>query len=274
MQKKISFSLVFTQTCNFFRNRITQFVLISLALSLIYTFFTFFFIKENNLTEQIYVSQNLTKYFSFLGLACLLNIILKAINIATVSNLYVSDKLNLNLLLSKTLSNTLKIILFYLIIGIFIFFIAIMLTIVIIGLSIILPNPILLLLIILVLLVPMLLFAIFCNLFLGSLADPNQKSIFELISLNIQLSKKYWLPALLMLLINIVFLIVFTNLVLKFNNNNFVLDTIFSFISIFFDIFVTSFFYRLYMLATHLNNSALPPKNNDEHQNNNYKLII
>ncbi|MFQ0994951.1 hypothetical protein ACGH6Q_07995 [Gilliamella sp. BG2] len=263
MQKKISFSLVFIQTCNFIRNRITQFVLVSLTLALIHAFFNSFFDKQN-LAEQIYFSQNLTNYVLFVMLTLLISIILKAISIATISNLYISDKLNLNLLLSKALSNTLKIILFYLIIGVFIFLVSFMLLIVLISLNLLLPKELIFILIFLVLLIPILILIIFCNFFFASLVEPGQNNILDSLSLSIQSSKTQWRSAILMVLIFLAFVMVFTQLAIAFDSDNFVLDTIFSFCSIFFDIFVTSFFYRLYTLANSASNSAAPSTSNDD----------
>ncbi|NUE95979.1 hypothetical protein GYW75_06220 [Gilliamella sp. ESL0232] len=263
MQKKISFSLIFIQTCNFIRNRITQFVLVSLTLALIHAFFNSFFDKQN-LAEQIYFSQNLTNYVLFVMLTLLISIILKAISIATISNLYISDKLNLNLLLSKALSNTLKIILFYLIIGVFIFLVSFMLSIVLISLNLLLPKELIFILIFLVLLIPILILIIFCNFFFASLVEPGQNNILDSLSLSIQSSKTQWRSAILMVLIFLAFVMVFTQLAIAFDSDNFVLDTIFSFCSIFFDIFVTSFFYRLYTLANSASNSAAPSTSNDD----------
>ncbi|OCG43912.1 hypothetical protein A9G35_08940 [Gilliamella sp. Choc5-1] len=272
MQKKISFPLTFTQTRNFIRNRITQFVLVSLTLALIHAFFNSFFDKQN-LAEQIYFSRNLTNYILFVMLTLLISIILKAISIATISNFYISDKLNLNLLLSKALSNTLKIILFYLIIGVFIFFISFMLSIVLISLNLLLPKELIFILIFLVLLIPILILIIFCNFFFASLVEPSQNNILDSLSLSIQLSKTQWRPAILMVLICLAFVMVFAQLAIAFDNDNFILDTLFSFCSIFFDIFVTSFFYRLYMLANSTSNSAAPP-NNDDKNKEDHKLIL
>ncbi|MWP49924.1 MULTISPECIES: hypothetical protein [unclassified Gilliamella] len=263
MQKKISFSLVFTQTRNFVRNRITQFALVSLTLALFHAFFNSFFDKQN-LAEQIYVSRNLTNYILFVILTLLIGIILKAISIATISNLYINDKLNLNLLLSKALSNTLKIILFYLIIGAFVFLVSFMLSIVLISLNLLLPKAVIFILIFLVLLIPILILIIFCNFFLASLVEPGQNNILDSLSSSIQLSKTQWRPAILMVLICLGFVMVFAQLAIAFDNDNFILDTLFSFCSIFFDIFVTSFFYRLYTLATNHTNSNFPTKDDQQ----------
>ncbi|OCG13881.1 hypothetical protein A9G24_07175 [Gilliamella sp. App6-5] len=272
MQKKISFPLIFTQTRNFIRNRITQFALVSLVLALVHTFFNSFFDKQN-LAEQINLSYDLTNYFSFVILTLLIGIILKAISIATISNLYASDRLNLNLLLSKALSNTLKIILFYLIIGIFIFLVTLMLSIVLISLSLLLPKALIVILIFLVLLVSILFLIIFCNFFFASQVEPRPNNIFESLSLSMQLSKTQWRQGILMTLIYLAFVIILTQLAMAFDDDNFVLNTVFSFCTIFFDIFVTSFFYRLYSLITHSTNSTLPPNNDDKHQED-HKLIL
>ncbi|MCO6544504.1 MAG: hypothetical protein J6564_01570 [Gilliamella sp.] len=272
MQKKISFPLTFTQTRNFIRNRITQFILVSLTLALIHTFFNSLFDKQN-LAKQIYFSQNLTNYVLFAMLTLLIGIILKAISIATISNLYISDKLNLNLLLSKALSNTLKIILFYLIIGVFIFLVSFMLSIVLISLNLLLPKVLIFILIFLVSLIPILILIIFCNFFFASLVEPSQNNILDSLSLSIQLSKTQWRSAILMVLIYLAFVMVFAQLTIAFDSDNFVLDTIFSFCSVFFDIFVTSFFYRLYTLANSTSNSVAPSNNDDKNQED-HKLIL
>ena len=272
MQKKISFPLTFTQTRNFIRNRITQFILVSLTLALIHTFFNSLFDKQN-LAKQIYFSQNLTNYVLFAMLTLLIGIILKAISIATISNLYISDKLNLNLLLSKALSNTLKIILFYLIIGVFIFLVSFMLSIVLISLNLLLPKVLIFILIFLVSLIPILILIIFCNFFFASLVEPSQNNILDSLSLSIQSSKTQWRSAILMVLIYLAFVMVFAQLTIAFDSDNFVLDTIFSFCSVFFDIFVTSFFYRLYTLANSTSNSVAPSNNDDKNQED-HKLIL
>ncbi|OCG59450.1 hypothetical protein A9G41_12775 [Gilliamella sp. Nev5-1] len=272
MQKQIPFSLTFTQTRNFICNRITQFVLVSITLALIHAFFNSFFDKQN-LVEQIYFSRNLTNYVLFVMLTLLIGIILKAISIATISNLYISDKLNFNLLLSKALSNTLKIIIFYLIIGVFIFLVSFMLSIVLISLNLFLPKALIFILIFLVLLIPTLILVIFCNFFFASLVEPNQSNILDSLSLSIQLSKTQWRSAILMVLIYLAFVMAFARLAIAFDSDNFVLDTIFSFCSIFFDAFVTSFFYRLYTLANSASNSVAPPNNDDKNQED-HKLIL
>lgn len=264
MQTKLSFSVIFDQTCNFIRKRITQFALVSLVIALVSAIIHSSFYAPEML-EQLYLTQNLDNYFLFLIMTMLINIIIKAMSIAAISNLYVSDKLNPNLLLSKALSNTLKIILFYLIVAISIVLVAIMSSLVIVCLSYLLPKALVYIFVILMLIVPILFLGIFSNFFFGLLVEPHQKNFFELLSLALDLSTKQWKPALIMILIGIALIFAFLKIGMLFDNDNIIFNVIFEFGSIFLSIFFTCFFYRLYWLATGASSSELSSKNNDEH---------
>lgn len=266
MQKKIPFSLVFTQTRNFVRNRIKPIVLVSLLVAIISTVITYYLYKPEAYT-QLYVSENTTSYVLFIIIAFAISITMKAISIATVYNLYVSDKLNPQLLLSRVLENLLKIITFYLVMLFFSVFVVLFLSLIFITLSLLLTKPLIILLIILTLIIPSVLFFIFTSFFFGSLAESKQKSLSELFSLSCQLTKTQWRPSFLMLLINIAYLMIITKLSMIIGENNIVVNIIFSFCSVFFDIFLTSFFYRLYWLATNDANSNFSTKDDQQETN-------
>ncbi|MWN90780.1 hypothetical protein GQ597_08700 [Gilliamella sp. Pra-s65] len=265
MQKTILFSLVFTQTLNFVRNRIKSIVLISLLVALINTAITYYFYQPETHT-QLDLSKSITSYVSVMIITFAVSIIIKSISIATIHNLYVSDKLNPKLLLSKVLESILKITTFYLIIIFSLFFIVLFLSLILMILSLLLPKPLIILFITLALILPSVLFFIFTNFFFGALAESKQKSFFELFSLSFQLTKTQWLPSFLMLLISIALLIIiaiFSTITDK-NNMNIAVEAILSFCSFFFDIFLTGFFYRLYSLATNPTNSNLPTKDDQQ----------
>ncbi|KFA58775.1 hypothetical protein A9G34_10255 [Gilliamella sp. Choc4-2] len=263
MQKKIPFSLVFTQTCNFFRNRIIPIALVSLLVALMSPVISYYFYKLETYT-QLYLSGNIASYVSVIIIEVAIYIAIKSISIATVYNLYVSDKLNPKLLLSKVLENLLKIIVFYFAMIFHLVVIVLFLFLIFITLNSLLPKPLIISLIFITLIIFSVLFFIFTSFFFGLLAESKQKSFSELFSLSCQLTKTQWLPSFLMLLINIAYLMIITKLFMIIGENNIVVNIIFSFCSAFFDIFLTSFFYRLYWLATNDANSNFPTKDDQQ----------
>ncbi|NUF49707.1 hypothetical protein [Gilliamella sp. ESL0250] len=267
MQKKISFSLVFTQTCNFFRNRIIPIALVSLLVALMSSVISYYLYKPETYT-QLYLSGNTTSYVSVIIIAVAISIVMKSISIATVYNLYVSDKLNPKLLLSRVLENLLKIIAFYLVMIFHLVVIVLFLFLILIILNLLLPKSLIISLIFITLIISSVLFFIFTSFFFGLLAESKQKSFSDLFSLSCQLTKMQWRPSFLMLLINIAYLMIITILSMIIDENNIiVVNIIFSFCSVFFDIFLTSFFYRLYWLVTNDANSNFPTKDDQQETN-------
>ncbi|MWN31705.1 MULTISPECIES: hypothetical protein [unclassified Gilliamella] len=266
MQKKIPFSLVFRQTLNFVRNRIKSITFVSLLVTLISTAITYD-LYQPEVYKQLDLSEIINSYVLLIIMTLALSIVLKSISIATIHNLYVSDKLNPKLLLSKALGVILKIIAFYLIMTLSLTFIILFLLLIFISLSFIFPQSLIIVLIILALIFPSILLFIFTNFFLGSLAESKQKSFFESFSLSFQLTKTQWVPSFFIMLIHIVFFIIIAKLSLISDEKNIVFEAILSFCSFFFDIFLTGFFYRLYSLATNPANSNLPTKDDQQETN-------
>ncbi|NUF28477.1 hypothetical protein GA0061081_11742 [Gilliamella bombicola] len=265
VQKKLTFSLIFKQTLNFTRNHVMPILFVSLMVALANSVITNY-LYYLNLDLQLYL--DLSPHIPILILALLIHSTMKSISIATVSNLNSSNKLKPKLFLSSFLSSMLKILGFYITFIFLVFLIAIILSLVFICLNFLLPSILILLLIALILIVPIIFFSIFSDLFFGSLADPKQKSFADLLSLNYQLVKKYWAPGLLMLLISGAFSTLLAKLGMTLDNENIILSAIISFASAFFDIFVTSFFYRLYSLATNTTSQNLPAKDDYETTSN------
>ncbi|OCG43002.1 hypothetical protein A9G28_04560 [Gilliamella sp. Fer1-1] len=267
MQKQIPFSLVFIQTCNFFRNRIIPITFVSLLLALMCSVISYYLYKPE-MDTQLYLSGDIASYVSVIIIAFTIPSTIKSISIATIYNLYVSDKLNPRLLLPRALENLLKIIAFYFVIIFHLVVIALFLFLIFIILNLLLPKYLIISLIFITLIISSVLFYIFTNFFLGLLAESKQKSCSELFSLSCQLTKTQWRPSCLMLLTNIACLMIITLLSMIIDENNIVVNIICTFCSMFFDIFLTSFFYRLYWLATNDANSNFPTKDDQQETNN------
>ncbi|OCG17867.1 hypothetical protein [Gilliamella sp. WF3-4] len=282
LQTKLSFSLIFEQSRNFLCNRMKPITLVCLALAVINNILTGTISIDEEAIKNLYLGHINSTISLIIMFTLMIGIILKAISIAMISNLYTSDRLNLNLLLSKALSNLLNIILFYLFIFVILLFAVLIVSMGIFILKMLLPTAILSILMILIVFFSIIFIAIFSNFFFGLLVNPNNRSFMELINLSLTLSKQHWKPALLMLLTFLAFELILAGFGLLFGavevaienliNSHIVsilIDIMLFFFAIMLDTFIVIFFYRLYSLATGIASPKVPPKNDE-----NNKLIV
>lgn len=252
MQTKLSFSLIFDQTLNFAKNRFWQVIIVSVLLGAFNVAVTNYFIDKDAI-NSFSTTGDPSLAFSAIG-SLLLGVTLSALVITSVStmivyNLSISNQFNANIFFSRIISTILKILGFNVLYTFIIFFVALILGLVLFILQLISPNLGSILILIAGLFLVFFMMTIY-NFFIGSIVAPSSKSFFQQFSDCHQLAKAYWKLGIGMIFINIMFLLVISGIAMYTPQDNIAIDIVFSSLSIFVDIFVICFFYRLYVLVS------------------------
>ena len=255
MQTNLSFSIIFNQASNFIQNRFWQLMMISIIIGIFNTSVNNYFMDSE--TIELLSKAEDTQDISILSPAILKIIILSiftsliitSVNIATIYNLSINNKLNVNILLSKSVSSIIKVLGFNLIYTLIGLFITLFLSLIITVFLIIAPTLGLTITVLVIL--GLVFFMKFVNYFFISLIiEPSSKTFIQLFVQSHQFVKKYWRLGCLMMVINIVCIIMLSTLAMTYEKGNFVLDLILATVSNFIDLFVICFFYRLSQLIS------------------------
>ena len=263
MQTELSFSIVFTQTVNFIRNRFWSIALISLLLNIVSSL-----ILKNTvdpvIITQLFQAKSPSAFPLFLKMLLIklvLFIIIDSILIAVIYNYSVNNYLNLNTVLSRMLPNVLNMIGFELIFLIILPIIFLFAGLIFMILGLIIPKALVIFLFAVVAIV----FAIFFNAiyynFCGLIAQPTTKTFFEKFAECNRSILTHWRFALPMMLIY--FLVVFVISLFNTLDNNIFLSVIYSTLLTILNIFTICFFYRLNMLLTSNKSTLEPPEQNN-----------
>lgn len=252
MNTQLSFSLIFSQTINFVKNRFLQIIIVCVLLGILSNVLSDMFLNQAILNEVVMMSdvQTALPLLSKLLLILLtISFVTNSIMIAAVYNLSRSAYLNPQMLISRLLPILLNIL------GFFIIYVLIsILAIVILSLALFLIGFIfpslgstLSLLGGLIILIGMM--TVF-YLFVGSLVDPSTKSFFTLFLESHHFAKKCWKSSVLMVLISLLVITVITALEQVVANQNIFISTLFISLSNLVNIFVIVYFYRSYQLVS------------------------
>ncbi|MFQ0992641.1 hypothetical protein [Gilliamella apicola] len=263
MKTEVSFSIVFSQTANFIRNRFWPIALISFLLNLVASL-----LLKN--TFDIAIITQLLQAGNPSGLPLLLKmviiksvlfIIIDAILIAVIYNYSVNGYLNPNTVFSRILPNALNIIGFQLIFLIILPVIFLLGVLIFMVLGMIIPKVLTFLLFAIVALV----FAIFFNAlyynFCGLITQPTTKSFFEKFAECNRSTLTHWRFALPMMLIYLLIVLIIS--LLSGASNNIFLSVIYPTIITILNVFTICFFYRLNMLLISNKSTFEPPQQNN-----------
>ena len=263
MKTEVSFSIVFSQTANFIRNRFWPIALISFLLNLVASL-----LLKN--TFDIAIITQLLQAGNPSGLPLLLKmviiksvlfIIIDAILIAVIYNYSVNDYLNTNTVFSRILPNALNIIGFQLIFLIILPVIFLLGILIFMVLGIIIPKMLTILLFAIVAIV----FAIFFNAlyynFCGLITQPTAKSFFEKFAECNRSTLTHWRFALPMMLIYLLIVLIIS--LLSGASNNIFLSVIYPTLITILNVFTICFFYRLNMLLISNKSTLEPPQQNN-----------
>ncbi|OCG06483.1 hypothetical protein A9G13_09385 [Gilliamella sp. wkB178] len=252
MQTNLTFSSIFNQTTNFIRNRFWLIIIVSIIIGLFHVSITNYFMN-NEAIEQLSNTRDTSVVFSsMLKMASVLifsSLIIISVNIATIYNLSINDKFNINILLSKSVSSLIKVLGFNIIYMFIVLFIALFFSLIFFVLQMIVPT-LGAIIAILFMVGLMLLMVTVYFFFIGSIINPSTKSFIQLFMQSHQLAKQYWQLGCLMIIINIICMIILSALAMTYKENNFILDFILATVSNLVDIFVICFFYRLTQLIS------------------------
>jgi len=263
MKTEVSFSIVFSQTANFIRNRFWPIALISFLLNLVASL-----LLKN--TFDIAIITQLLQAGNPSGLPLLLKmviiksvlfIIIDAILIAVIYNYSVNGYLNPNTVFSRILPNALNIIGFQLIFLIILPVIFLLGILIFMVLGMIIPKALTILLFAIVAIV----FAIFFNAlyynFCGLITQPTTKSFFEKFAECNRSTLTHWRFALPMMLIYLLIVLIIS--LLSGASNNIFLSVIYPTIITILNVFTICFFYRLNMLLISNKSTFEPPQQNN-----------
>ena len=263
MKTEVSFSIVFSQTANFIRNRFWPIALISFLLNLVASLLlknTF----DIAIITQLLQAGNPSGFPLLLKMVIIKSVlfmIIDAILIAVIYNYSVNDYLNTNTVFSRILPNALNIIGFQLIFLIILPVIFLMGILIFMVLGIIIPKELTILLFAIV----ALMFAIFFNAlyynFCGLITQPTTKSFFEKFAECNRSTLTHWRFALPMMLIYLLIVVIIS--LLSGANNNIFLSVIYPTIITILNVFTICFFYRLNMLLISNKSTLEPPQQNN-----------
>ena len=249
MKTEVSFSIVFSQTANFIRNRFWPIALISFLLNLVASL-----LLKN--TFDIAIITQLLQAGNPSGFPLLLKmVIIKSVLFM------INDYLNTNTVFSRILPNALNIIGFQLIFLIILPVIFLLGILIFMVLGIIIPKELTILLFAIVALV----FAIFFNAlyynFCGLITQPTTKSFFEKFAECNRSTLTHWRFALPMMLIYLLIVVIIS--LLSGANNNIFLSVIYPTLITILNVFTICFFYRLNMLLISNKSTFEPPQQNN-----------
>lgn len=254
MQTELSFSVIFSQSINFVKNRFWQIVIICALLALFSVFLSHSFIDQT-VFEKVSNPESL----KLLGTAQLLNIVWRSVFVTVISSLFLSGctvaaiynlsinpSFNIPLLVSNALSNILKILNFYLVYAFILLLVGGLLGLVSSFISMISPS--------LGSLISILLIAFFAcfamsayYFFLGSIVEPSVLPFFARLTQLHHNLKKYWKLATLMTVIRILAALFIGEITAKLDSGWFIAMLISTIVNLI-DFVVICFFYRLYTL--------------------------
>ena len=248
MQTNLSFSIIFNQASNFIQNRFWQLMMISIIIGIFNTSVNNYFMDSETI-ELLSKAEDTHAILKIIILSIFTSLIITSVNIATIYNLSINNKLNVNILLSKSVSSIIKVLGFNLIYTLIGLFITLFLSLIITVFLIIAPT-LGLTITVLVILGLVFFMKIVNYFFISLIIEPSSKTFIQLFVQSHQFVKKYWRLGCLMMVINIVCIIMLSTLAMTYEKGNFVLDLILATVSNFIDLFVICFFYRLSQLIS------------------------
>lgn len=198
MQKKLSFPLLFNETCKFISSKLWQIIVITCIIGILSTIISLFFLFQSisDIVQEILMSSsNGYTFLNFVKLVLLLmliNITCQSINISAVYSLSSSSKLERNSLVSNTLSNFLKLLKFNLIYMLLALFVVIILTL-FSFLFKLFPENLASGITIIFTLAIVFYVQIVYSFFIGSITAPNSKGFFQIFKETHYLIKRYWI---------------------------------------------------------------------------------
>lgn len=276
MQQKLSFPLIFNQTCQFIRSRFLQIIVISIILGILYSLIYDFFISNliiNTINEQMFIGNTaisslfaaaMSSIIKMALMVMILNIINLSINIFAVYKLSSSEKININSIVSKITSSMLKLIGFNLIYLLISLFVGILFGLLCLMLSLIGSNQLTTVFMIFCILIMVIYITTVVYFFMGSIVAPTSKSFFEIFIETHRLFRRYWIPGCFIVIITYICMLLVNFLLIDFSNSNYVLAPFNNFINI----FLIYFFHQMF---TFLTKKELVSENGDTTNN---KLLI
>lgn len=278
LKTNLSFFSLLEDTTTFMRNRLKQFLIFSVVYTLFAILMSYFVTSTLFNFDAISFQPNQVNGSFFVVIFLMVSIQMAAF-CAGISNFNLGQKFDSKFFIEKFFSNFIKILLTFLAMIVITIMASIIISILSLVLNLILNKQLTLFLMALIFIVLFIFLSIFIIYFCTTLIDPNQqKSWFEQMSISFKLVFKNKLITIIALISYFVILALSLYLYKIATTSIFsfivmtVLGIIFSIYSCILQIFLVSFFYRIYFLSVNQNEQFTPQQN--DNQNGNNGLIV